>query len=157
MATAESTGTVSPIGIVSSPRDEATDDEWGTIRASITVLPPFDGSSLRGLEEFSHVEVIYLFDRVDPSSVCRHARRPRGDPAWPEIGIFAQRAKDRPNRLGLSTCELLGVEDRTIHVQGLDAVDGTPVLDVKPYLQEFAPRGSIRQAAWSTELTANYF
>jgi tRNA (adenine37-N6)-methyltransferase len=62
-----------------------------------------------------------------------------------------------PNRLGLSTCELLGVEDRTIHVQDLDAVDGTPVLDVKPYLQEFAPRGSIRRAAWSTELMANYF
>jgi tRNA (Thr-GGU) A37 N-methylase len=103
------------------------------------------------------VEVIYLFDRVDPSSVCLHARRPRGNPAWPEIGIFAQRAKDRPNRLGLSTCELLGVEDRTIDVQGLDAVDGTPVLDVKPSLQEFAPRGSIRQAAWSTELMASYF
>jgi len=156
MATAERTWTVSPIGSVSSPRGEATDNEWGTIRASITLLPPFDGSPLRGLEEFSHVEVIYLFDRVDPSSVCLHARRPRGNPSWPEIGI-AQRAKDRPNRLGLSTCELLGVEDRTIHVRGLDAVDGTPVLDVKPYLQEFAPRGSIRRAAWSTELMANYF
>ena len=157
MATPKSTWTVSPIGIVSSPRDDAADDEWGPIRASITMLPPFDGSSLRGLEEFSHVEVIYLFDQVDPSTVCRHARRPRGNAAWPEVGIFAQRAKDRPNRLGLSTCALLGVEDRTIHVQGLDAVDGTPVLDVKPYLREFAPRGSIRQAAWSTQLMANYF
>jgi tRNA (adenine37-N6)-methyltransferase len=148
---------VSPIGIVSSPRDETTDDDWGDVRSTITLLPPFEAVSLAGLAAFSHVEVIYLFDRVDPSSVCRGARRPRGNLAWPEVGIFAQRAKDRPNRLGLSTCELLGVDGVTIQVRGLDAVDGTPVLDVKPYLQEFAPRGPVRQPAWSTELMARYF
>jgi tRNA (Thr-GGU) A37 N-methylase len=114
MTTAENAWAISPIGVVSSPRDEVTDDEWGMVRSSITLLPPFDASSLRGLEQFSHIEVIYLLDRVDPSSVCLHARRPRDNPAWPEVGIFAQRAKERPNRRGLSTCELLGVEDHTI-------------------------------------------
>jgi tRNA-Thr(GGU) m(6)t(6)A37 methyltransferase TsaA len=138
-------------------RGEVTDDEWGMVRSSITLIPPFDASSLCGLEQFSHIEVIYLFDRVDPSSVCLHARRPRGNPAWPEVGIFAQRAKGPPNRLGLSTCELLAVEDHTIHVRGLDAVDGTPAPDVKPHRQEFGPRGSIRQPAWSTELITDYF
>jgi tRNA (adenine37-N6)-methyltransferase len=157
MATVETTWTVSPIGFVSSPRHEVIDDAWGPVGSSITLVPPFDPSSLRGLEEFSHLEVIYLFDRVDPSSVCRHARRPRGNAAWPEVGIFAQRAKDRPNRLGLSTCELIGVEDHTIHVRGLDAIAGTPVFDVKPYLEEFAPRGSIRQPTWPHELMADYF
>ena len=56
---------------------------------------------------------------------------------WPEVGIFAQRAKDRPNRLGLCTCALVAVEGASIVVRGLDAIDGTPVLDLKPYLIEF--------------------
>jgi tRNA (Thr-GGU) A37 N-methylase len=73
------------------------------------------------------------------------------------VGIFAQRAKNRPNRLGLCTCEVVSVEGRTIRVRGLDAIDGTPVLDLKPYLAEFAPRRATTQPAWSHELMAQYF
>ena len=73
------------------------------------------------------------------------------------MGILAQRAKDRTNRLGLSTCELVRVEGTVLHVRGLDAVDGTPVLDIKPYMAEFAPRTPIRQPAWSRELMRGYF
>ena len=91
------------------------------------------------------MEVVFLFDRVDPDAVCVHSRHPRGNPDWPEVGILAQRAKDRPNRIGLCTCELVAVEGASIVVRGLDAIDGTPVLDVKPYLEEFAPRGDVRQ------------
>jgi tRNA (Thr-GGU) A37 N-methylase len=72
-------------------------------------------------------------------------------------GIFAQRGKERPNRIGLSTCELLAVEGTTLTVRGLDAIDGTPVLDIKPYMSEFAPRTPVRQPAWSRELMARYF
>ena len=82
---------------------------------------------------------------------------PRSNPAWPEVGIFAQRAKNRPNRLGLSTCDLVAVEGSTIRVRGLDAIDGTPVLDIKPFMTEFGPRGSVRQPAWSRELMAEYY
>ena len=110
-----------------------------------------------GLGEFSHVEVLYLFDRVDPGSVHTGARRPRGNPEWPEVGVFAQRVKDRPNRIGLSTCEILGVDGTRIAVRGLDAVDGTPVLDLKPHLVEFGPRSEVRQPPWSHELMAGYF
>jgi tRNA (adenine37-N6)-methyltransferase len=149
--------TVTRIGTVRSSRAEADDDDWGEVTATIALDPPFDERSVAGLAEFSHVEVLFLFDRVDPNAVCEHSRHPRGNLDWPEVGIFAQRAKDRPNRLRLSTCELVRVEGRTIHVRGLDVVDGTPVLDVKPYLQEFAPRGPIRHATWATELMANYF
>ncbi len=112
---------------------------------------------MAGLDGFSHVEVVFLFDRVDPDAVCEHARHPRGNPDWPEVGIFAQRAKDRPNRIGLCTCELVAVEGASIVVRGLDAIDGTPVLDVKPYLEEFAPRGAVRQPAWSHELMRDYW
>jgi len=149
--------TVQAIAVVRSSRDEVVDDDWDAETTSIELLEPFDERSVAGLDEFSHLEVIYLLDRVDPAVVRLHARRPRGNPAWPEVGILAQRAKDRTNRLGLSTCELLRVEGTVLHVRGLDAVDGTPVLDVKPYLSEFAPRAPVRQPSWSRELMRGYF
>jgi tRNA (adenine37-N6)-methyltransferase len=148
---------VRPIGIVSSDRVEPIDDDWGGVTATITMLRPFDARSLVGLSEFSHVEVLYLFHGVDPVSVHTGSRRPRGNPDWPDVGIFAQRAKDRPNRLGLCTCELVAVRGDTLEVRGLDAIDGTPVLDIKPYMAEFGPKRPVRQPAWSHELMAGYF
>jgi tRNA-Thr(GGU) m(6)t(6)A37 methyltransferase TsaA len=155
--TDESAWQVRAIGFVSSPRAEAIDDDWGDVEATITLAPPFGPRSVLGLDEFSHVEVIFLFHLVGPDSVHTESRVPRGNPEWPEVGILAQRAKNRPNRLGLSTCELLGVDGAVLRVRGLDAIDGTPVLDIKPYMTEFAPRGAIRQPAWSHELTAGYY
>jgi hypothetical protein len=70
---------------------------------------------------------------------------------------FAQRAKGRPNRIGVTTCEILDVEGRRIRVRGLDAIDGTPVVDLKPFMAEFAPRGTVRQPEWSHELMRDYW
>jgi tRNA-Thr(GGU) m(6)t(6)A37 methyltransferase TsaA len=156
MSSAE-TWAVTAIGTVTSSRSEAIDDDWAEVTATITLAPPLDARSLAGLEEFSHVEVVFLFDRVDADDVCVHSRHPRGNPDWPEVGIFAQRAKDRPNRIGLCTCELVAVDGASLVVRGLDAIDGTPVLDVKPYMLEFAPRGEGRQPAWSHELMRGYW
>jgi len=147
---------VDPVAVVSSSRIEVVDDDWDSVTTSIVLLPPFTEEALRGLHDFSHVDVIFLFDRVDAGAVTTGARRPRGNPEWPEVGVFAQRVKHRPNRLGLSTCEILGVDGTRIHVRGLDAVDGTPVLDLKPHMEEFGPRTRIRQPAWSRELMAGY-
>jgi len=148
---------VEPIGFVTSDRDEAIDDAWDSVTSSITLVPPYTEDALRGLEAFSHIEVVFVFDRVDPESVTTGARHPRGNPDWPEVGIFAQRAKDRPNRIGVSVCAIDRIDGTTIQVRGLDAIEGTPVLDIKPYMQEFAPRGAVRQPAWSHELMAQYF
>jgi tRNA (adenine37-N6)-methyltransferase len=101
--------------------------------------------------------VVYLFDRVDPERVERGARHPRGNAAWPKVGIFAQRAKDRPNRLGLTVCRLDRVEGLRVHVTGLDAVDGTPVLDLKPWVSELGPRGDVREPGWMAELMREYW
>ena len=73
------------------------------------------------------------------------------------MGIFAQRAKGRPNRIGVSVCRLIRVDGLVLTVQGLDAIDGTPVVDLKPYMVEFAPRGEVRQPSWSHELMAAYW
>ena len=146
------------IGWVRGGRAVVEDDDWGSVTSRIELdSDQFDAEAIAGLDAFSHVEVIFVFDRVDPDSVCRGARHPRGREDWPRVGIFAQRAKDRPNRIGLTVCELVGVVGSTIEVRGLDAVDGTPVLDVKPYLPGFGPRGEIRQPAWSDELMQGYW
>ena len=148
---------VTPVAVVRSPRGALEDDRWGDVEARIVLTAPFGPEVWRGLEAFSHVEVVFVFDQVDPASVCTTSRRPRGRADWPEVGIFAQRAKDRPNRIGVSVCELVEVEDRSLRVRGLDAVDGTPVVDVKPYFAEFGPRGPVRQPPWATELMTAYY
>lgn len=149
---------IHPIGTVRSSRTEPVDDDWDAVDCSIELdAAHYDASALAGLDAFSHIDVVYIFDRVDPAKVERSSRHPRGNTDWPEVGIFAQRAKNRPNRIGVCTCVLLRVDGLTLSVRGLDAVDGTPVVDIKPYLVEFGPRGPVRQPAWSTELMAGYW
>jgi tRNA-Thr(GGU) m(6)t(6)A37 methyltransferase TsaA len=149
---------VVPVGRVVGGRDEVRDDDWAAERATIRLDgEQFGPEALAGLDAFSHLEVVYLFDRVDPDGVERGARHPRGNAAWPRVGIFAQRAKDRPNRIGVSRCRILGVDGLDIAVAGLDAVAGTPVLDIKPYMNEFAPQEPTRQPAWASELMAGYW
>lgn len=147
-----------PIGRVMSARDEAIDDDWDSVETTIVLDP----SELRpdaaaGLEGFSHIVVTYVFDRVAEKEIERGARHPRGNTNWPKVGILAQRAKNRPNRIGITTCRLISVGGLTLKVQGLDAIDGTPVLDVKPHMSGFAARGSLREPAWSRELMERYW
>ena len=149
--------TVEPIGYVRSTRRAVRDDDWDAETMSIVLTDDFDPVGLSGLADFSHVEVIFVFDQVTAEQIERGARHPRGREDWPLVGIFAQRGKNRPNRLGLTTCAVLGVDGRELRVSGLDAVDGTPVIDLKPWMDEFAPRGELRQPAWATELMRDYW
>ena len=150
--------TVEPIGHVVGGRSEVEDDDWGAVTARIQLdLDVVGAEATLGLADFSHIEVVFVFDQVDPDGVCRGARHPRGRADWPLVGILGQRAKDRPNRIGLTTCEVRAVGPGWIDVAGLDAVDGTPVLDVKPTMAGFAPRGEVREPAWAKELMADYW
>ena len=149
---------IEPIGWVSSPRRASVDDNWDSVTATINLDGDrFAPEALLGLDQFSHVEVVYLFDQVDPRTVHTGSRRPRDNPAWPEVGIFAQRARARPNRIGVSVCRLLGVDGLAVTAHALDAIDGTPVLDLNPYMAEFAPRGDVHQLTWSRQLMAGYW
>ena len=148
---------VDPVAFVRSARDDLRDDDWGSVRSRIELADHVPDESLDGLEGFSHVEVLFHFDRVAASDVTTGARHPRGNTAWPKVGIFAQRGKNRPNRLGSTIATVVQRAGRALVVDGLDAVDGTPVLDIKPVMSEFLPRGPVRQPTWSTELMREYW
>lgn len=149
---------VEPVAHVIGGRTEPTDDHWGGTHAIIRI----DGSrfateATEGLEDFSHLEVIFHFHLTDKTDLNLGARRPRDNPDWPAVGIFGHRNMRRINWLGVSRCRLLKVDGLDLHVEDLDAVDGTPVLDIKPWFSEFGPRGEIHQAAWSSEMLVDYF
>jgi tRNA (adenine37-N6)-methyltransferase len=146
-----------PIAWVRSTRDVVLDDGWDHERCAIELDDAVPDEALSGLEHFSHVDVLFVFDRAEDVPPAPYARHPRGNTAWPRVGILAQRAKDRPNRLGLTTCALRSVGARRLEVAGLDAVDGTPVVDLKPHVRELGARGEVRQPPWMDELMAGYF
>lgn len=147
-----------PIGLVRGGRAEPLDDGWGQSEAVIELDEArFGPLALCGLETFSHVEVIFHFHLAPPEAVECGARRPRGRSDWPAVGIFAQRGKDRPNRIGVCICEVVRVDGIRLHVRGLDAIDGTPVVDIKPVMAGFLPRSAVREPAWSSELMAGYW
>jgi len=149
---------LAPIGHVHGGRTDAIDDDWGTNRSSIDLDPQtFTGDALAGLADFSHVEVIFFFDKVPEAKVEFGARHPRGREDWPRVGIFAQRGKNRPNRLGLCTCRIVRIDGLSVVVEGLDAIDGTPVLDIKPVMSGFLPREYVREPAWAAEIMADYW
>lgn len=146
------------IGYVTSYRKEPINDDWDGINASIELDPDWlTPEALLGLDSFSHAEVIYYFHQCVPESIVMTARHPRNNKDWPLTGIFAQRGHFRPNLLGITTCRILRVSGARVDVQGLDAIDGTPVLDIKPYMVEFAPRGEVRQPDWSRQLMRDYW
>jgi tRNA (adenine37-N6)-methyltransferase len=146
-----------PVGTVRSARTAAFDDGWDGVETFIELSGDFGAETLTGLGDFSHIEVLFFFDRVTEGKTERGARRPRGREDWPLVGIFAQRGKNRPNRLGATVCTLMRVEGTRLFVRGLDAIDGTPVLDIKPVMTGFLPREKIREPEWAKELMKNYW
>lgn len=146
----------SAIATVSNSRKTIEDDSWGNVISTITLSPGISEEAFAGIGQFSHLEIIYHFDQVKEEDVM-YAGHPRGNKNFPFTGIFAQRKKDRPNRIGLCTVELVAHKGNTITVKNLDAIDGTPVLDIKPVMKEFQPKGEIRQPQWATELMKDYW
>lgn len=91
-------------------------------------------NALNGIEDYSHVLVIYWMDKVK-NYVISH--RPQGNPGVPVVGIFACRCPARPNPIAVSTVKLMKRKENKIKVKGLDVLDGTPVLDIKPYWPQY--------------------
>ncbi|NQW00646.1 MAG: SAM-dependent methyltransferase [Rhodospirillales bacterium] len=147
-----------PIGFVRGGRTEPTNDDWDRVTARIELDTDWlSCEAILGLDSFSHAEVIYYFHKNDPETIVTTTRHPRNNMNWPLTGIFAQRVHSRPNMLGITTCHILGVDGTSVHVRGLDAIDGSPVIDIKPYLSGFAPRGEVREPDWAGELMSDYW
>ena len=147
--------TLSPIGYVSNDISEKKDDFWGNSISTITLKEEYRGG-LTGLEEFSHAIILCYLDKARYIPEKHLIRRPRNRQDMPLLGIFSQRTKDHPNPIGLTTVEILSVSDTAITVKGLDAINGTPVLDIKPYFPAFDRRDS-RTPEWVGILMKNYF
>jgi len=148
---------VVPVAYVVGGRIEPTDDYWGGNRSIIRIDPDrFPAEATAGLEDFGHLEVTFHF-HLAPTDYNPGARSPRNNPDWPKVGLFGHRNMQRPNRIGVSRCRLLKVDGLDLHVEELDAVDGTPVLDIKPWFPAFGVRGQVRVPEWPGEMLADYF
>jgi tRNA-Thr(GGU) m(6)t(6)A37 methyltransferase TsaA len=149
--------TLTPIGYVKNSRSGMHDDYWGNVTSEIIISDKLPEECLDGIDTFSHLEIIFYFDKANREETVDGASHPRGNKVWPRVGIFAQRKKDRPNHLGLTIVKLISRKGRTLTVQGLDADDDTPILDIKPVAKEFLPREAVTQPAWMTELMKDYW
>ncbi|MGW5350656.1 SAM-dependent methyltransferase [Streptomyces sp. NPDC004031] len=148
---------ITPIGTVRNDRTDVQDtDNWGAVRSVITVDERFGEACLQGVEGFSHVEVLFVFDRFEEKDDYREPRPYRGRADLPPMGIFAGRGPRRPNRIGVTCCAVESVRGRELTVVGLDAVSGTPVIDLKPVMEEFRVL-DVTQPEWVSRMMADYF
>jgi len=145
-----------PIGFVVSERKEAIDDDWHSVAAYIELTDEYSEDCLVGLADFSHVEILYYFHKADRSTIICGAEHPRENKRWPKVGIFAQRKKARPNLLGTTIAKIIKIDGKRIILSGLDAIDGSPVIDIKPVFIEFLPK-EVRQPDWVSELMKKYW
>ena len=147
---------IKPVGVVVGGRTEPTDDGWSG-KTIIRLNPEYPPEVVRGLEEFSHLIVVWHFHLASPDDVALHVRHPRNDPKWPATGMFVHRNHRRPNQLAQSFPRLLQVDGLDVHVADLDAVDGSPVVDLAPYFAEMGRRGEIHEPLWPGEMLADYW
>ena len=149
--------TMQAIGVVRTPVHEAVDTNWGKVISELHIDPQY-AAGLDGLSDWSHIIVIFHMHETSFDPERHLVRRPRERDDMPELGIFAQRARHRPNLIGISAVKLMGVEGDIVRVRGLDAIDGTPILDIKPYAPIY---DGVQQEplipAWFFRLMQGYF
>jgi tRNA-Thr(GGU) m(6)t(6)A37 methyltransferase TsaA len=144
-----------PIGEVRCP-GLPVGPPWGTILSELHFRPSV-AMGLEGIQHFSHLLVVFFMHQAAYTAERDLVRRPGGRQDMPRVGIFAQRASSRPNALGVSVVRLLSQEAAVLSVQGLDAFDGSPILDVKPYVSEFDRATSSLEPEWLARLMRGYF
>lgn len=146
---------VKPIGYVKNNRVNPIDDNWSSVESTIELIDDLPDECLDGIEQFSHVEILYYFNKS--TKTLTGSEHPRENSAYPKVGIFAQRKKDRPNHIGATIVNIVSRQGHQLVVTNLDAIDGTPILDIKPVFTEYLPLGDVRQPEWSHELMKEYW
>jgi len=145
-----------PIGTVRNGRATPSDEGWGTVVSEIHLRPEL-APGLQGLEAFSHIVVVFLMHEAEFDPKSHLVRHPRDRTDLAPTGIFAQRARHRPNPIGITACPLLSVTGSIVRIRGLDAIDGTPVVDLKPYLPHFDRVDGARYPAYLDDTMRGYF
>lgn len=145
-----------PIGYVHSDRIKPIDDNWDSVSSYIELANKYPIECIDGLHLFSHIEVIYYFNQVDCNTIIYESEHPRENKNWPKVGIFAQRKKSRPNLIGATIAKIEKIEGKKIYLSHFDAIDQTPVLDIKPIFKEYLP-DNVVQPIWVSELMENYW
>ena len=146
---------MSPIGYVENKVKNKKDNSWGEDVSVILFDNMYIGGT-KGLEFFSHIIVLYYLDKANFNIEKHLQRRPQNRDDMPLVGIFSQRGKDRPNQIGMTSVKIVSVADDRIVVSGLDAIDGTPVLDIKPYYPVYDKKDAI-VPEWVDRLMEHYF
>ncbi len=141
---------VRPIGVVRNGVKQPRMDGWASVRSDIILRDELT-DALDGIEGYSHIIVVFAFDRV-PEAEQRQRVRPRGDPSLPEEGVLATRSQLRPSPIGVSVVRLLRRRRNIIRVEALDAIDGTPVLDIKPYYPNYDAVPDADIPEWARQL-----
>ncbi|MDD5311822.1 MAG: tRNA (N6-threonylcarbamoyladenosine(37)-N6)-methyltransferase TrmO [Dehalococcoidia bacterium] len=136
-----------PIGIVRNSIKERKRFEAADVVSEIEVYPQYL-EGLEGLDGFSHIVVVFWIHLIRDSERSVLKVHPRGDECIPLQGVFATRSPVRPNPIGITTARLVKRSGNILTVSGLDAIDGTPVLDIKPYIPEDLPSAEIKLPDW---------
>ena len=138
---------VTPIGVVHNNEHDPARQDWSRVRSRIELQPEL-GPALDGLDGFSHVIVVGWLDRIPAELRERRQAHPGGDERLPLLGALALRGA-RPNPLAVTVCCLRSVREASVEVEGLDLVDGTPVLDIKPYIAVYDSEPDARLPDWA--------
>lgn len=140
--------TLNPIGTV---KNNETKPRFGSFADGISeiIVDEKFTEALNGIEDYSHVIIVYWMDKVK-DKVIKH--RPQGNPNVPVVGIFSCRCPQRPNPIAVTTVELISHNGNKIQVKGLDILDGTPIIDIKPYWTVYDRVESARIPDWVDEL-----
>ena len=139
-----------PVGYVINEIKEAQKSgyPWEKVVSEI-VIDENLSEALDGLERFSHIIVLYWIHKTFEKGELPISVHPRGDKKLPLVGLFATRSPNRPNSIGKTTARLLSIEGNVLRVKGLDSLDGTPVLDIKPYIPGYDSVRGARVPEWT--------
>ena len=137
------------IGVVRNEIKQPIRHGWREIVSEIVVNSNL-AEALDGLDEFSHIIVLYWMHRLDPGRQLPLKVHPMGKPELPLVGRFATRSPSRPNPVGQATVRLLERRGNILKVKGLDAIDGTPVIDIKPYIPGYDSASDAKAPPWMT-------
>jgi len=142
---------LSPIGVVRNGiRGRHKGDYWKTVISEVVIDADLD-DALDEIEGFSHIIVLYWLHEISHSERAVKKVHPRGNEKLPLVGVLASRSPARPNPIGITTVKLLGRDRNVLKIQGLDAIDGTPVLDIKPHIPRYDSPPKATTPDWITK------